>query len=456
MFKLDDYQKKSARLLVQNRRFGLFDEMGVGKTHPTIASSLHVRDSAKAPTLITVPGYAMNGWVEKIAQVDSSATVGVCWQKLERAQREEVLHGNTDFILCNYHMWNTYAAMQKRTWHGFVWDEAHRLRGRNSLWTKKIFQLQNVGNRNRNAWFWFLTGSPMVRNGGDLWPFLHMMDRDTFNGYWDFVRMHCETTIDPWSETVNDGVRDPKKFSNLLSRHSIRRMCKDIPQLASLSSVESTIWVDLPKSVLDAMRAAKKSFILEHPGVEPYEADGGGALVAKLALWCSVPPTKQNPKLDALCELLEDTPERVIVWTWYTNTANAVRERLESKYKGKRKVSLVTGNSSDTSRLDAVRTYNMFPDCILVANIAALNESVDLQLGRRQIFLEESELPQDNDQAIARQKRRGQVSPVQVVRLLARGPKSYVVDVARRELVAARKTGITNALIREILSGPID
>ena len=458
MFQLDDYQERPYELLVNRKRFGLFDEMGVGKTPPTVRAVCHVRDNAKRPTIITVPGYAMQNWVNEFAKWAPDVNVGVCWQRFERDRRQHVLESSAyDVILINYHMWQTYPVLTRQPWHGFVWDECHRMRGRNNAWTKQAFKLQNADNKNRDSRFWFLTGSPIVRDAGDLWPFLHMQDRPMFNSYWEFVNTVCETTVNPWYTEVGK-VRNPDRFSRMMARYSIRRLCADIPQLAHLTSVEQNYWIDLPESVMSALRQAKREYILQHDDYTTYEADGVGALIAKMAQWCSVPPTKENPKLDALKELLNDAPnERVIVWCWYTRTAEAVRKMLAgdpTSRKKRRTVAMITGDSSDTARSAALRTYDNEQDTVLIATIAAVSESVNLQAGRKAIFLEESNLPSENEQAIRRQKRRGQNHPVQVVRLLARGPKSYVVDAARRALLETRGRDVKAALIREILSNP--
>jgi SNF2 family DNA or RNA helicase len=434
---LDDYQERSRDALLGHSRWGLFDEMGVGKTAPTICAAA----ATGQQTLVTAPAYLLENWSRELAKWVPGAKVALAFgdREGERARRQEIFEtSNADFILTPYHSWHSYPVLQKRKWGNLVFDEAHRLRGRNSQWTRKVFQLQNSDNKNKGARYWFMTGTPLVRDAGDIWPFMHLMDRQLYPSYHNFVDNICHIEFTPWEKIIGD-VRDPSAFQEMMARYSIRRLQAQIPQLADLETIDKDIWVDLPPSVLKMMRDAKKEYVISHPDLEEdIFFDAGGALVQRLRMLTTVPPTQANPKMNAFKEFLEDVPnERVGVFTWYRDSAAAAVQVVKSL---KRPVHLITGDVRASARNEAVDAYDKDPRAVLVGTISAMKEGLNLQAGRHCVFLEEGELPSDNEQAIGRFKRRGQTRPVMVTRILANKSPDTVThrNVGKRD-VSIRK-----------------
>src|SRR6185436_3866381 len=128
-----------------------------------------------------------------------------------------------------------------------------RLRGRNSKWTQNLYKVQNADAKSKDSRFWFLTGTPIVRDVGDVYPFLHLMDRQIFSSYHKFVGNYAHLEYTPWETLVGD-VLDPERFQWLMSQYSIRRLQSQIPSLAGLETIDEDVWVDLPPSVLKTLK----------------------------------------------------------------------------------------------------------------------------------------------------------------------------------------------------------
>ena len=66
---LFEYQKEAARVLSQNRRFGLHDEMGIGKT----ASCIGAMDAAGVERVViaVAPVMLKDNWVREIERFQS-------------------------------------------------------------------------------------------------------------------------------------------------------------------------------------------------------------------------------------------------------------------------------------------------------------------------------------------------------------------------------------------------
>jgi len=343
-----------------------------------------------------------------------------------------------------------YPELFQRHWKLFLYDEAHRLRGRNSQWTQEMYKLQNVDRKTRDSIFWFLTGTPEVRDAGDLFPLLKLMDRERFRGYWNFVEEWCQLSETPWERVV--GPVKPglePAFRAMLDRYALRRLLSDIPRLAHLESLPpEIIKVALPPSVYATLRKLKKEWILEHPDLESGKAfDSAGALQNELRQMASNPPTQVNPKLDATIDLLEDNAtEPVIVWCWYRKTANRWKEAIA---KTRRDSWLFTGDSSSKDKAKAISEFSGSRTGVLVATVAAMKEGVNLQNCALNVFVEQSDLPSDNDQAIKRTVRRGQDRPVRVVHIQATRSEDERVHAAN----VRRDLNIRRSLLEELQRG---
>jgi len=439
-YHLDPYQEEAVEAFLKANTWGLFDEQGVGKTPPAIVAAMEL----PGPRLITAPAYLLPSWERKIRMFAPNATVSSTYRSEGWEQRTAALSAPADFVLTSYNTWSTfidpktkvnhrYPLLQKNKWGLYLFDESQRLRGRNNIWTQQLFKTRNVEAKNRTTPVWCLSGTPLVSNPGDIWPFLHHADRNRYRGYWNFVEEFCVIEDTNWDRVVHGLQRDKKvAFQNAMREFSMRRMLKDIPSLAGLEVVEEPeggIEVPLPASVYEMFRKARKEYILEHPGMDSEILLSGGAMAQRFRMLTTNPPTQANPKVDAFIEWMPENAanERVVVFTWFRDSAQVVLERLRKRFP-KRPIALFTGSSSLKQKEEALALYDKGPDTIVVATIAALKEGVDMQAGRRVVFIEETELPADMNQAISRLLRRGQTQTVIVTRFRATGSPDKIVE----------------------------
>jgi SNF2 family DNA or RNA helicase len=454
----------SRAYLLDHQRAGLFDEMGVGKTAPAIVAAAELAADTNKPALITVPAYLIPNWFREIERF-APGVKAVAADGDGAQARHEAFQSNADLILTSYHNWATfdgngqtqkrvarYDELLRRPWSAYVHDEAHRLRGYNSLWTKQLWKAWNADSKNRNARFWPLTGTPLIRDPGDFFSLGRVFDRQVFTGYWKFVETFCEVEVTPWAQSVGQlkpGMEEA--FWRLVSQYGLRRMQKDIPELAGIETFYREIVVTLPPSVIQSARRAKKEYILEHPDLERAEfLDGGGALYNRLRQLATLPPTAVKPKLDALVELLDDLAgQRVVVYCWYRDAVAAVEEVVRKRFQGRnvakadrRDTFVITGDTSSARRDPLIQQWSSSPAGVLIATIGALKEGANLQAGNQLVFLEEAELPADMDQVVKRLARRGQTKPVMVHTIRAQGS----VDFAIAKILRIRSEGIERAM----------
>ena len=455
MLHLDDYQE-TAREFLSSRKFALLaDAPGVGKTAPSIVAAYERVQDTGLPALITVPAYLVPNWEYEISRFAPYATVAAANQP-GRASRAEALGADADFILTSYNNWSaqhkageppeletSYPQLVARKWGVCVYDEGHRLRGRNSRSTKQVFQLRRRLSTNLETPLWFLTGTPIVNNPGDLYPLFHLWKSRDYKSYWKFVDKWCDVVVTPWAKEVRQirkGLEE--EFQEVMAEFTLRRTLKDVPKLSNLDEYHKHYFVSMPPSVRKMIAKAKKEYILEHSELEEAEfLSGSGALYARLCQLATNPPTAANPKVDLCADFLQDHPGRVVIYTWYKASAAAVVSRLG---KTGRPVFQVTGDTPSAARQGVVDQWSRDDQngAILVATISSLKEGISLVAGSTVIFLEHSPLPSDQEQCIARLKRRGQKDVVGVHHVWARGTP----DTAIKRAVFDREEGLQRAL----------
>lgn len=448
---LSDYQEVSRDFLLQAEGLaGLFDSPGVGKTAPTIVAAWERHVETGLPVLITCPAYLVDNWAWEISRfAPIQATVSLANGSGPTARRE-ALQADTDFVIQSYANWSAkvprtkevqYPELHERQWAVSVFDEGHRLRGRSSQCTKHVFELRRARSANVATPLWILTGTPILNNPGDLYPLLHLWNKREFRSYWNFVGEYCRVTKTPWATEVGQlrkGMEDD--FQELVASFALRRTLADIPSLAGLEHQDRDYFVSLPPSVVKTINKAREEYVLEHEDLEKAEfLSGGGALYARLRMLSTVPPTATKPKIDLVNELLEDTPGPVVVYCWYKDSARGVSEALT---KGKRPVTLITGEVPTARRGELVDKWKRSDNGILVATISSLKEGISLIHSQDVIFLEHSELPADQDQCVARLKRRGQTELVRVHHVWARNTP----DMSIKRHLSERNLGLKAAL----------
>lgn len=447
---LDDYQIVARDFLLaenQNLR-ALWDECGVGKTAPAIAAGvIHGRETG-LPILVTCPPYLIDNWQREIAAFAPAGTTVTAANGSGPAARDAALQAESDFILTGYSNWSAktagkyrYPELLSRQWGALIFDEVHRLRGRQSLCTRHVQGMRRAKECNRETPVWGLTGTPIVNNPGDLFPLLNLWKPRVYRSYWKFVNEWCKITTTPWDTIV--GQLKPEKeeeWQALTREFSLRRTQKELVQLSHLEEVHQDFEVQLPKSVQKTIAQARKEYRLQHADLPETEyLSGGGALYSRLRQLATLPPTNEKPKLSLCRELLEDRTGPVVVYCWYKDSAAGVAEELA---KTKRPVTVITGDVPAEDRQELVDTWKRDPAGILVATISSLKEGISLIHASTVIFLEHSELPADQEQCVARLKRRGQTRLVEVFHVWALGSP----DTAIKKAVTERGGGIQRAL----------
>jgi SNF2 family DNA or RNA helicase len=438
---LRSYQKDAVVAFTKNDRFILADEPGLGKTFPAIHSAYHT--AGLKPKLCVVPGYLMNQWKGAIHEYISDTEPVYVMQRRD----DPIPKDFTGWVVISYHtLMDGGIKLHRELWtisFGVViFDEAHRLRGRKSQWTKNAKKIKTDR-------IWMLTGTPLVNNPGDIWTLANLLKPADYRSYWKFVEEWCVLEYTPWT-TIVKGIQPDKEaaFYNELKPLFLRRKIADyLPEIPDI--ISHFIRVDLSKSVMSAHKAALKEWRIANPDNSSLDivATSGGALVIKLRHLTAgtLPDAPKAPeKIDTVLELIQDHEGQPhVVFTWFKNTAHAIQDKLASKNIP---VYLITGDMTPGNREVLINEWKASDDGVIVATMGSMQEGVNLQKASNIIFAEHHYLPGTIEQAIARCRRYGQTEPVNVYHVMARG----TVDDTVWRVMRGRHSNVTKALLEDL------
>jgi superfamily II DNA or RNA helicase len=429
-------QDTAIERMLAHTTFGCFDVQGAGKTVTAINTLLQYNEW---PALITMPAHLVPQWrlqferwgfpVEEIATAPRG-----CGPQ----HRIDALNSDAAVCLVSYNSWTNWdyiPLLLDTKWRAFVFDEAHRLRkgkrgkvGSTSMWEAVRWLRTKTRTKHLSTPVWTLTGTPLVRDASDIWPFLCLCDSKQFGSRERFITDTCYTYQGAYGLKVGK-VRDPEAFGALLGRYSIRRDWSQIPSLAKIQRRDIELPLELDARTLARHRGIKRNY--RDP--ETDEPIGSSAQMLHALRRLSVPT-----KCDALTEWLEDHPGPVLVLAWYKDTAHALASAVQ---KTGRYPYVITGATSELDRKLAIAAYQH--GAVLIGTIGAMKEGWDsLQSGYQIVFAEQHFLSTDNEQAVGRLLRRGQTQPVLVTWMYAL--RSF--DMRVRRSANQRQANIEQAL----------
>ena len=407
-----------------------------------MAISAHLRLD-RFPALITAPAHLVPQWVDQlelwgVPPSEISATP----RGSSPHERIEALFADTAFRVVSYEMWTTDRYRQyllDSEYAAYTFDEFHRLRrgGRRRRRSKEGGAYKAVRwlrTKTRSSHLrtpvWALTGTPIVRDATDVFPFLQLANPYRYTSRNRFAVETCLVADTPYGLHIGK-VRDPRHFHKQLARYSVRRGWSSIPALRDLEVRHIELPVILDKSAYTRHRVIKKDY---------RDPVTGEPLFSSAAMIRALRQVSMPAKLDALSGILEDHPGRWFLLAWYRHSARQVQALVE---RTGRPVGYIDGSVPEDERQAALRTYKANRGGVLVATIASTREGLDgLQIGNQVGFVEQHYLSEENAQAWQRLYRRGQGHPVLAYWFYAR--RSF--DMRVRRIAHNRGIGIEEAL----------
>lgn len=407
---LFDYQATAADVMSERKRFGLHDEMGIGKTATTIGA---INRTWSNRGIIVCPGMLRQNWIRefrRFSEYDLRVVSGknihdyVAWQR-----------GHFDVLVTSYELatkWTPKFKSEGEYIDFVAFDEAHYLKNHNANRTRALLGLEASGMDSlveHAEYAWHVTGTPMANDPLDVYTFLRFakaldMPPDTFVDYFFQKRL----TSFGSRHSVKPEMRDT--LAALIYNNAIRRTHTEVGlELPPIFLKEQLIEGDTS----DLMRLAS-----EYPGLEDiiiYAIEAGDlglidapyiATLRRLIGKAKVMPYAKQLKSD-----LDAGAGKRVVFCWHTEPLQYLQKFLE---KSGYSTAVVYGQMNDKARNAAVDRFMNDPNCLVfIGNIKVAGVGLTLTESSEIDILESDWTPAGNAQALKRVHRIGQTQRVE-------------------------------------------
>lgn len=448
---------------IRNVKRGLLaDEPGLGKTRQAIEAFDHLpRKLVVAPKLVLEGGTwedELNRWSAN----PSSWTITTYTSLNRRKQKGERASTTAPIKVLNDHV--------KGKWDAVVFDEAHYLKGRDTLWTWAALQIAR-----KAEYFLPMTGTPFPNWAHEIFMILRMLYPEEgkqgrggdFSGFWGWAEqwfdckpsrfskgfpvagelLGCSRSRKQLKECLARPAADPCEhylaFAEAnLGGHYLRRWRDDVLDLPPLET--QRVQTPMDAATKKMYLSLKNEFYAQYEGQEILAWNQGAKNVqlhkATTSPWLlTMQGEPRGGKLELLKYDLSNRTRPTLVFAHYKDSVEAcaaVARKLGAS------VGIVHGDIPSATRVESFKRFKSGNIDVLCGSLETMSEGHTLVQADMAIFVEKSFKPYRNTQAVNRCYRMGQERPVMIREYLT--PNS--VDMKKERLLAVKNDRQMRAL----------
>lgn len=403
------YQAYAADIMASRDRYGLHDEMGIGKTATTIGAINRVMGERG---MVVAPAMLRENWVrefKKFSTYDMRICKGqnihdfVAWSR-----------GRFDVLVTSYELatkWRKAFAKQGEFLDFIVFDEAHYMKNAGTNRSKEMLGAEADGRDCLVEWAiqsWHVTGTPMANDPLDIFTFLRfakaidMGERQFVNTFYDKVAGTYGAR-----HYVKAGMVDV--LQQLIYNNAIRRTHKDVGMHLPPIWMREVLVEGDTKEILD--------LVSQYQGLEPAilaaieDGNLSGIDVEYIAaLRRLIGKCKAIPYAHMLKGELDAGAAKRVVFGIHTEPLLFIKNHLN---KFGYDAVIAYGETSERDRQSAVDRFMNDPACkVFIGNIKVAGVGITLTESSDIDMFESDWSPAGNAQAIKRVHRYGQTQNV--------------------------------------------
>ena len=348
------HQQEAKLFLLSRRRAILADQPRVGKTLPTASAALE-----NLPALIVCPAIAKTVWETAFSKLAPNVSVHVV-----NGKRGASEINSADITIINYDVLQ-YGVTQCDRYNTLVLDECHRIKNPKAARTKAAMLAMK-----KIDYVYALSGTPIPNRPIELWPILHGLG--IYRGGWyDFAARYAKLWAAPWGLDTS-GASNLPELKELMKPHVMRRKKEAIFKDYKEPQV-SLITFDLPSDKreqgfdADAL-VANPNALLAFEGLAEVMREAG------------------MRKVSAASEFIDDllqAGEPVVVFAHHKDVVAELQDKLKDH-----KPVIVVGDTIRARRDAAIVAFQTGKTKLIIGNIAAMSEGVDLSAADTIVFVE--------------------------------------------------------------------
>ncbi|KAJ9062473.1 hypothetical protein DSO57_1010496 [Entomophthora muscae] len=448
------------------------DEMGLGKTIQSVSFLYHIHRTfqIRGPFLIVAPLSTLPHWEREVktwttlnaivyhgSSISRNLIVDTEFYFKDEDGKRLTEHFKFDVLITTYEMIQSGSMhLKPLPWRVAVFDEAHRLKNRNSkiLETLKSYQLEHRV---------LLTGTPLQNSVGELYSLLNFLQPDKFNDEKKF--------LEEFGNLKSEA--EVSELQEILKPLMLRRFKEDVEK--SLPDKEETvIEVELTSVQKTWYRAIlEKNFTWLQRGQKGSGGPSLNNIMMELRKCCNHPFLIQGAEdsitqgidddmendpaylqslvqasgkmvlLDKLLPKLREGGHKVLIFSQMTRMLDILGTYLQLRgYDSER----IDGNVKSHDRQIAIDRFSSSPDSfVFLLCTRAGGVGINLTAADTVVIFDSDWNPQNDLQAMARVHRIGQTKMVKIYRLLC--AKTYEREMFDR---ANLKLGLDKAVMQKM------
>lgn len=372
---LRTYQDFGVRYIIRQQNVLLGDEMGLGKTVQAIAAMVSLKAAGETHFMVVCPASVLVNWAREIAQFSDFNVVSIRGGDIA-AVRRWISEGGV--AVTSYGSISRFGLPESFRFGMLIADEAHYIKNPLARRTQALLILKK-----RAESCLFMTGTPLENKVEEM----------------NFLIKCLRPDIAEEIEGISYFTSAPQ-FREKLAPVYLRRTREDVlTELPAL--IEKEQWCDMSKAEWESylMSVMAENF-----------------MAMRQVSWdiADISKSSKAKRLVQLCEMAEEEGRKVIVFSYFLDTINAVRDLLGDKTIGP-----ITGSVSPQKRQEMVDEFTAAENGkVLLCQVQAGGTGLNIQAASVIIFCEPQIKPSIENQAISRAYRMGQLRTVIVHRLL--------------------------------------
>jgi SWI/SNF-related matrix-associated actin-dependent regulator of chromatin subfamily A-like protein 1 len=348
------HQQQSKQFLLDKKRAILADQPRVGKTLPTAAAAIE-----HLPALIVCPAIAKTVWATAVNKLNPDVPI----LTVNGKAAAQGLTKQPGVTIVNYDLLQYLP--EKASFETLVLDECHRVKNPKAARTKAALKLMKACKR-----VYALSGTPIPNRPIELWPILHGLG--IYRGGWyDFAARYAKMWQAPWGMDVS-GASNIPELKALMKPHVLRRKKEDVfkgYQEPQVSLITFDLPVDKREKQFDVDALIRNpEAVLAFEGLAEIMREAGEKKVA--------------PSAEFIDDLLQ-SGEPVVVFVHHKDVAGRLMDELRIH-----KPVLVVGDTPRAARDRAIADFQSGKTKLIIGNIAAMSEGVDLSAADTIVFVE--------------------------------------------------------------------